>query len=286
MWILFASLNPISEGIRSLFIKKASKEVDPIVISWANNLIPAFSFTALLFFVDIKFTKEFWIGLIGSGLINVVSNILYMRSISKGDISSVMPMLSFTPLFLLISSPIMIGEFPRLLGLVGILFVVVGSYLLNLNMSKKNILEPFKSLVKNKGTRYMLIVAFLWAISAGFDKMAIRTTSVWQYIAFVNVLIFSLLSLIAILSKKITFASIKKGKKNLILISCLTTGSYIFHMTALSLTLAAYVVALKRMSIIISVILGSRFLNEPNILERLLGAIVMVVGVILIVLSQ
>ena len=56
-------------------------------------------------------------------------------------------------------------------------------------------------------------------------------------------------------------------------------------MSALSLTLAAYVVAMKRMSPMISVFLGSKFLNEPNVRERLLGVIVMIIGVLLIVLT-
>jgi len=61
MWVLFASLNPISEGIRSVFIKKASKEFDSIVISWANNLLPVICFTPMLFFIDLKFNNLFWI---------------------------------------------------------------------------------------------------------------------------------------------------------------------------------------------------------------------------------
>jgi uncharacterized membrane protein len=56
-------------------------------------------------------------------------------------------------------------------------------------------------------------------------------------------------------------------------------------MTALSLTLAAYVVAMKRMSGVFSVFLGNIFLKEANLRQRLLGSFVMLLGVLLIVFS-
>ncbi len=68
-------------------------------------------------------------------------------------------MLSFTPLFLVFISPLIVGEFPTAKGLIGIILIVVGSYLLNVNLKEKGILFPIKSLMKNKATRYMLIVA-------------------------------------------------------------------------------------------------------------------------------
>ena len=98
-------------------------------------------------------------------------------------------MLSFTPLFLLIISPIIVGEFPTEKGLIGIVLIVVGSYLLNVNLKEKEILLPLKSLMKNKATRYMLIVAFIWSISANFDKKGIEASSILQYILFINLFV-------------------------------------------------------------------------------------------------
>jgi drug/metabolite transporter (DMT)-like permease len=285
MWVLFASLNPLSEGLRSVFIKKASKDYETLIISWINYLLPVICFTPLLFFIKLQFNTLFWIGMCGSSIINVAANILYVRSISKGDISSVMPMLSFTPIFLLLSGPFILGEFPNFVGLMGILTGVVGSYLLNLDLKHGSLLSPFKSLIKNKGTRYMLIVAFLWSVSANCDKIAIQNSSTWQHIAFSNIMIFTIMSAIVFGLKKQKIAAATEDKKYLLIISAFTVGSYIFHMTALSLTLAAYVVAMKRMSGVFSVFLGNIFFKEANMKQRLLGSIVMLLGVLLIVFS-
>jgi len=172
-----------------------------------------------------------------------------------------------------------------MMGLIGILTGVVGSYMLNLDLKQRNIFAPFNSLVKDKGTRYMLIVAFLWSVSANFDKIAIQNSSTWQHMAVTNILIFTTISFLVKTTKKFEIKSIPNDKKYLLIISGFTVGSYIFHMTALSLTLAAYVIAMKRMSALISVVLGSVFLKEPNLRQRLVGAAVMFAGVLLIVFS-
>lgn len=286
MWLIFALLNPVSESLRSVFIKRSSAKVNPILISWANNVIPVLIFPPMLLLINLKFNSMFWIGFLGSGIIQVVNTILYMKAISKGDISTVMPMLSFTPLVLLVASPFTIGEFPSPLGLLGIFLVVGGSYILNLDMKKMSLLEPFRSIIKNSGTRYMLVVAVLWGISGVFDKISINNSSVLQHITFLNLLVFVSLTVFVSVQKKFNLKKIGEAKSDLFLVSLFTTGSYLFHYIAISLTLVSYVVSLKRISGVFSVLLGFYFLNEPNIRQRLLGSIVMFLGVIFIVFGN
>ncbi len=284
MWVLFAVLNPIVDATRNVFSKKASLNVDSLVVSWINNLIPLLFFSPVIFFIEFKFNHQFIISLFVSGIINTAAAILYHRAISKEDISVVVPMLSFTPLFLLIMSPIIIGEFPTFKGLIGILLIVFGSYILNLDIRKEGFLFPLKSLLKNKGTRYMLIVAFIWSISANFDKKGIESSSILQYIFFINLFVTIGTTIFSLQKGKLSFASTWQERKNLFLVGILTSLGYLFHMIALSLTLVAYVIALKRTAGMITVLLGYFFLKEKNIKERLLGSSIMFLGVLFIVL--
>jgi uncharacterized membrane protein len=287
MWIIFAILNPVTESIRSLVIKKTTSQVDPMILTWANNIIPVIVFPFAMYFagVEVKSSFQFWYGFTCAGIIQIIASVLYMQAIAKGDISSVIPMLSFTPLFLLLFGPLIIGEFPGLTGLAGVLLVVAGSYLLNLDFKKKDILEPFKAIIRNKGTRLMLIVAILWSISGAFDKISINNSSVLQHITFTNVLIFIVITITLIVQKKFDLSVMRSSKKNLLLVSGLTTASYFFHYSALALTLVAYVIALKRTAGVFSVILGAVFLKESNLRQRLIGSIIMFLGVLLILFS-
>jgi len=56
----------------------------------------------------------------------------------------------------------------------------------------------------------------------------------------------------------------------------------IFQMLAVSLTLVAHVIAIKRTSTLLSVLWGFLIFKETGLKERLLGAGIMVVGVLLI----
>ncbi|OGU71974.1 MAG: hypothetical protein A2V93_05895 [Ignavibacteria bacterium RBG_16_34_14] len=284
MWILFAILNPLADATKGLFSKKASRNVDSLLISWFNNLIPFIVFSPFLFFIELKFNFNFFQALFISGFINIIATILYHRAISKGDISVVVPMLSFTPLYLLIISPIIIGEFPDLKGLTGIILIVAGSYLLNINFNERNFLAPLKSLFANKGTRYMLIVAFIYSISANYDKIGIEASSVIQYIIFINLFVSAGTTAFLFLRKKFSYSLIKLEWKNLFLVGFITTLGFVFHMMALSLTLVVYVIALKRTNGMISVGLGYFFLNEKHTRERLIGTFIMFTGVLLIII--
>ena len=59
----------------------------------------------------------------------------------------------------------------------------------------------------------------------------------------------------------------------------------IAQMTALTLTLAAYVIAVKRTSTLFSVVLGHSLFREEGVRDRLLGAAVMLAGFVLVTLG-
>ncbi|NUN08140.1 MAG: EamA family transporter [Ignavibacteriaceae bacterium] len=284
MWVIFALLNPFVDSTRNIFSKRASRNIDPILISLANNGIPMLIFSPVVFFVEFKFNAEFITALIISALINIAAVLLYHRALSKGEISEVVPMLSFTPLFLLLSSPLLVGEFPNIYGIIGIVLMVAGSYLLNINNVKGGLLNPLRSLVRNKGTRYMLIVAFIWSISANFDKIAITNSSIWQYAFSVNVLVTLGIGTIILIKRKFDIAQLRAEKFNLLMVGLFTSAGFYVHMTALSLTLVAYVIAFKRMGGLISVAYGGVFMGEKNIRRRFIGAMLMFLGVLFILL--
>ncbi|HML04313.1 MAG TPA: hypothetical protein VK426_00925 [Methanobacterium sp.] len=82
------------------------------------------------------------------------------------------------------------------------------------------------------------------------------------------------------------FSSIKTDFKVLFPIGFFSALTIIFQMIAISLTLVTYVISIKRVSVVFGVLWGRFIFKEKGILERLTGTSVMVLGVILITLSQ
>ncbi|NUM72534.1 MAG: EamA family transporter [Ignavibacteriaceae bacterium] len=286
MWPVYALLNPLSESLKGVFSKKASSKIDWVYVTWFNNLIPMIFFFPLVFFIDFRFNAAFWIGFAVSANINLITVFFYHKSISLGDISEVVPMTAFTPLFMILTSPLIAGEYPTAPAIAGILLIVVGSYMLNIKKISGDFLAPLKSLVINKGTRYMLYVAVLWSISANFDKIAIRNASIWQYIMMMNTYI-ALMSTIYIgVKKRFDMNPVRQSFGNLFMVGFFTTTSWILHFMALALTYVAYVVALKRLAGLFSVGFGYFIFGDKNILSRLAAAIIMLTGVLLIIFSD
>jgi uncharacterized membrane protein len=207
-----------------------------------------------------------------------------MRAIKLSDLSITIPMVTFTPLFMLITSPIIVGEFPNIYGIMGIILIVAGSYILNFKEKRKGYLAPFKALVREKGPRLMLLVAFIWSITANFDKVGIENSSAFFWPVAVNAFItIGFIPVVLIKSKGKTH-QITKNYKTLLPIGLFHGLMIVFQMIAVSLTLVAYVISIKRTSAALSVVFGSLFFKEKGLKERLLGSFIMIAGVVLITL--
>ncbi|MFH1833279.1 MAG: EamA family transporter [Candidatus Levyibacteriota bacterium] len=284
IWLLFAFLTALFESLKDILSKHNLKKIDEYSASLAFRLSFVFLLPYLLFSKIPTLNNLFFIALIFAVPINIATAILYMKALKNSDVSLSIPLTAFTPLFLLITSPLIIHEFPSFLGLLGVLLIVFGSYLLNLQERHKGFFVPFKALLKEKGPRFMLLVAFLWSIGSNFDKIGVLNSSPIFWVIAVNFC--STLILIPIVFKRNKNAAITLPKNlSLLTISLASALSLAFQMTAISLALVSYVISIKRTSILITIILGALVFREKGLKERLIGGIIMIAGIILIAFS-
>lgn len=280
-------LTAFFESMKVIASKRSLKlsGIDEYVVAWSLRIFALPFLLPLLLFVDMPaIGNAFLIALSAGGLLNVAATILYMRAIKLSDISVAYPMITFTPLFMLITSPLILSEFPSISGIIGILLIVFGSYVLNMGERGNGVLSPFRSLLKEKGPRLMLLVAFIWSITANIDKVGVLNSNPLFWIISVNLFVSSVMFPIAYLKIGRDAARIPRNVKALIPIGLFSALLLIFQMTAITMTLAAYVISVKRTSAIISVILGAVVFKERNLRGRLAGAVMMVLGVLFITL--
>jgi len=286
VWFIYAFLTALFESAKDVFSKKSLKEMDEYVVACSLMFFSLVFLLPMLFFIGIpRFTSQFWVALFVGGSLNVVAIILFMKAIKASDLSLTIPMITFTPLFLLITSPIMLGEFPSLLGLFGVILIVAGSYIMKIKHMKKGFFAPFGALIKEKGPRLMLLVAFIWSITSNFDKMGVINSSPMFWVASTGIFMTIVMLPIMLFKSKNVISKIKSGYKVLVPMGFFGVAASIFQMTAVSMTLVAYVISIKRTSVIMSVLLGHFLFKEKGLKERLIGVILMVLGVVLITLS-
>ncbi|WP_027190487.1 EamA family transporter [Fundidesulfovibrio putealis] len=285
LWVGLMLVAALSQAVKDLCLKRSVTGVEAPVVVWAYCLSTTLflSVAALREGVP-ELTPGFWWALLTIGPMAVVTFMFYVKSLEAADLSLAAPMLTATPLFLLITSPLMLGEVPDPAGIVGIVCIVAGSYVLNLNGSRKGWLGPFKALVSDKGVRYMLIVAFLWSISANIDKIGLRNSSPMFWIA-------CAFGFTTICQTPVVWKYSRRGFRQVLdkpfelaATGFLEAVTCACQMYALTVAIVPYVIGVKRMSAVFAVLLGWLVLREGKVRERLAGAALMVLGVFLIAL--
>lgn len=285
IWFIFAFFTALFESLKDVFSKKGLKNIDEYVVSWSLRFFALPFLIPLFFFIEIpSLGNQFWVVLLVGGPLDILATILYMKAIKCSDLSITVPMITFTPLFLLLTSPLILGEFPGFFGLVGVILIVLGSYLLNIKKRSEGYLAPFRALLKEKGPKLMLLVAFIWSITSNFDKIGVQNSSPIFWVIATNIFIALFMFPIMLCKSQRSVQHIKTSYKVLIPIGLFGALALIFQMTAINLTLVAYVISIKRISAIMGVLFGYLIFKEKGIKERLLGVIIMVIGVLFITL--
>ncbi|MCK5122949.1 MAG: EamA family transporter [Candidatus Pacebacteria bacterium] len=282
---LFAFLSAFSVSIETIFSKKSVKNINEYLVAWSLRFFAALFLIPLLLFIEIpELNNQFWTALLVSGGLKAITTVLFIKALKYSDISIVSPIIAFTPLFLLITSPLIIGEFPKTLGFIGILLIVVGSYFLKIKEKKKGYLIPFKALFKERGAQLVIIVAFLWSITSNFDKIGVQNSSPIFWAVSANIFI-SLVLFPAILTKpRRNLKQITGNFKTLVPMALFSALALVFQMIAIELILVVYVISIKRLSILMNVLWGYLIFKEKGIKERLVGTVIMIAGIFLIAL--
>ncbi|MCK5466046.1 EamA family transporter [Candidatus Parcubacteria bacterium] len=290
LWFIFAFLAAFFDSAKGVFSKKSVKNIDEYVVSWASRFFTLLFLSTAFLFIEIpEMGDRYLIALLIGGSINAVTTVLVIKALKYSDLSVVAPIATFTPLFLLITSPLITGEIPTIFGLLGVFLIVFGSYMLNIKKRGDGYIAPFKALLRERGALLMLVVAFLWSITSNIDKIGIQNSSpvFWAISvnAYVTLILFPV-ALFRLRKLKSPFASGKlfQGLKTLVPIGIVAALMLVCQMTAISMALVVYVISIKRISAVISVLFGYLIFKEKNIKERLIGSAIMIVGVLFITL--
>lgn len=211
---------------------------------------------------------------------NLVANALFFEAVRLSPLSLTLPFLSFTPMFLIGTSYLINRELPSALGVVGIALVLAGTYLLHVGELRHGVGAPLKAITRERGSMLMVGVALLWSVTAAADKAAVLRSGPVAYFTLWHV------GMAVPLLPVLLF---RRGLGRVGRHALLGTGAAALHVTggllqmaALPLLQASYVIAIKRAGMLIGILYGRLFFGEVGLRKRLLGAAVIVAGVVCI----
>ena len=281
-WVLLSLTAGLADATIYAAMKKL-REVPPHITLWWRFTL-ALPVLAVLLALD--GLPELQPGLIPILLIFSVmiaaGSLLIIRATQVSPLSTSMPVLSFTPAFLLFTSWVMLGERSGPLGTVGVLAIVVGAYVLNVHRASVGLLAPFKALFTTPGSLYVLGTALIYAITANLGKIGIQRSSATFFIA-AAYLVVCLVVLPFMIRATARHGGVFRGNaRPLLIMGAAAAVMMICYAVAVQLTLVPYVIALKRTNGLFSVLFGVMLFGEGRIKQSLLGAGIMFVGVLLI----
>lgn len=286
LWLVLSVLTALSESFKDVFSKRGIQHTDEYIVAWSLRLFAFIFLLPAFFFIEIpEIGPNYWTALFFGSTLNVATTLLYMKALKESDLSLSVPFITFTPLFLLLTSPIIVGEFPSFIGILGVVLIVIGSYTMNIRNVDEGWLAPFKSLFREKGPRYMLAVAFIWSITSNVDKVGVQNSSPLFWAITVTAAIAAMLGPIAWYLSDDVRSRMTKDLPKLAPIGLFSALTLTFQMSALNLTLVAYVISIKRTSAVLAVVWGMLFFGESDIRQRFIGASIMLAGLVLITLT-
>ena len=209
---------------------------------------------------------------------------LYMKAIKLSPLSLSVPFLSFTPVFMILTGFLVLQEVPSSGGIVGIGFVVVGSYALHAGEGKHGYLGPLRAIFKEPGSVLMLIVSVMFSLMAVLGKKGIQHSSPLFFgFFFLAALDLATLALFPLFGKINWKALLKMPAKGL-LVGLMLYLHVVLHTVSISMVKAVYMISVKRLSILFSVGYGWLLFKESDIRDRMFGAILMFLGGVCITL--
>jgi drug/metabolite transporter (DMT)-like permease len=264
---------------RDLVSKKLSISVSPTTSAFATFAYAfpiyciALSILWILGIENFIVTGSFWSYVFYRSLSDTAAESCKMHALKHGEISSVSAIISLHPVFTLISSTLLTNDIATTKMILGVLLSVSGGLIILFNKSNKT---DFKSVIFALGS------AIFFSINNCFDRLSVQTASPVLSAAIMT--LFAAIGLIPTMiingSKKELFSNYRPFTiRGIFEVLFMTVKLY-----ALKFLQAPELAAIVRMQIIFAVVGGNVMFKEVNLVRKLIGALVTIIGVVVILI--
>lgn len=290
-WLFYALLATLGKSIQNFVEKKSQKKIGSFLTFFLLMLISTIFYLPFVFFIPFpKVNFNFWVGVLGSVFVYLIAKPFRLFALGIGDLSEIVPLVSFSSLFSLIYGWIFLEEVPTSWGLFGVALITIGGYLMNFDNTQSGIFNklthPFKSILKTRHQSYLFLSLILIPISGIFDKFAIKNTFPRSpfYTLFLEAIILTALLIPILRVRKIKLDSLKSFNdwKLPLLLGVVYALDSFLSFSAINIGYVGYVSAVKQLQSLVAVLVGYFILKEGNLKKRMVSAIVMGTGVFLI----
>jgi uncharacterized membrane protein len=287
MWIIFSLAAALLASFNPIISKRLLADTDVSVVAWAGQAfgLPLLALNLILFFGPLpRVDGWFFVGILGSAILNTLAHLAATQALKEGDASLVAPLFVFSPAVTLLVSSVALHEIPARLPLIGVGLVILGAYLLALS-SWRAVLVPLQVIAYRRSVWLAIAASVFWGITPVFEKTAILhtfpenpTAAAFGALLALAIILFPIMQR----SAQHPAAQIRTRWRGFVALGVIGGIAPLFGYAAFSLGLVGYVSALFKMSSVFALLWAFLFLREKDVPRRLPGALVLVIGAILI----
>lgn len=266
------------------------RDARPALVAWVINAasLPLLALGTVLLAQGRmpRIDGVFVVVLLIDAVVNWGATICATRALAFADAALVSPLLTFNPAFTLVVAWLALGEHPGLRKALGVSIILIGVYLLDLAPGKSAGLAPVRALFRQPGAMLAVIASALWGITTVLEKIAI------VHVTPPNGPVVALAStaVTVFLLTPGALATRRHGDQSRLTAHPWALGTAIgiasvaplFGFSALAVGLVGDVTALFKLGGVLTLLWARLVLCEGNLRQRLIGAVVMLIGGVLV----
>jgi drug/metabolite transporter (DMT)-like permease len=286
MWLLLALAAALFQVLRNTTMKRLGHALDEYINVWGRfTFLLPFALVACVLGGWPEIKPGFYLWCLAFGICQTLSTLALSKALKLSQISLVTALWKVS-LLILLGMGVAIGERPSALGVAGVLLSASGVYLLNVRSARVSLLAPLRVLFTDRGQRYTLLAALLYAPSVITIKKAIlaSNTAVGTFGTYLAASL--IVTPLALTTSARHFKAVPRYWKEFMALGLFAALTTLSQGKAYTLTLSSYVEAVKQIEILFAMAIGVLAFGEgQKVRESALGAVVMLLGMVLLALA-
>ncbi len=235
-----------------------------------------------------QYGRREWLLIVASAALHVGYFAVLLTGYQRADLSVVYPVARGSgPLIAVVAATVFLGESPGLFGFVGVLTIVGGVVLIaSGSAGASSIGSPLI------GVQFGLATGFFIAAYSLLDGYTVKRSAVspiaLDYGSNLFRMVFLALLVAVMAQREATFDLPSFARSNwrpALVVGALSPAAYILVLEAVQLSEVSKVAPARELSMVFAALFAGRFLQEADVRRRLVGAILIAAGVVVVSLS-
>ncbi len=287
-WFLLSLGSALFQVLRNMVMKSLGHALDETINVWGRFtfILP---FAAIpLFVTGIPELKEgWWVACLIFAVCQFTGTQFLALALKEAEISLVTALWKLSVVILVVWGFLALGETPSTLGVLGVLVSVVGVYLINVERARVSLWSPLVALVTNRGQRFTVGAALFYAPSVVYIKKLALLSNPSFAVFMGYVVCAAMITPVALWRSARHFPQIGRHWWSFVALGAFAAISTQLGTTAYTMTVSAYVEAVKQLEVLIAVLIGWLVFKEGARIRTIwLGCTVMVAGLVLLMVAQ